>query len=41
MRRMLRYDPDHPPRGATTTLADPTVVSEIQSRATAESSDES
>jgi acetyl-CoA synthetase len=41
MRRLLRDVAEHRPLGDTTTLADPTVVSEIQSRADAEASDES
>jgi acetyl-CoA synthetase len=38
MRRLLRDGAAHRPLGATTTLADPTVVSEIQSRAESEKS---
>jgi len=41
MRRLLRDVAEHRPLGDTTTLADPTVVSEIQNRADTESSDES
>jgi acetyl-CoA synthetase len=41
MRRLLRDVAENRPLGDTTTLADPTVVSEIQSRAQSESSDES
>ncbi len=37
MRRLLRDVAENRPLGDTTTLADPTVVSEIQSRATTES----
>jgi acetyl-CoA synthetase len=40
MRRLLRDVAENRPLGDTTTLADPTVVSEIQNRASAESSDE-
>ncbi len=41
MRRLLRDVAENRPLGDTTTLADPAVVSEIQSRATDESSDDS
>jgi acetyl-CoA synthetase len=41
MRRLLRDVAENRPLGDTTTLADPTVVSEIQSRAASESTDES
>jgi acetyl-CoA synthetase len=41
MRRLLRDVAENRPLGDTTTLADPTVVSEIQNRATSEASDES
>jgi len=41
MRRLLRDVAENRPLGDTTTLADPTVVSEIQNRATSESSEES
>jgi acetyl-CoA synthetase len=41
MRRLLRDVAENRPLGDTTTLADPTVVSEIQHRATADASDES
>ena len=41
MRRLLRDVAENRPLGDTTTLADPTVVSEIQGRAASESSDES
>jgi acetyl-CoA synthetase len=40
MRRLLRDVAENRPLGDTTTLADPTVVSEIQSRAADESSDD-
>jgi acetyl-CoA synthetase len=40
MRRLLRDVAENRPLGDTTTLADPTVVSEIQNRATSESADE-
>jgi acetyl-CoA synthetase len=40
MRRLLRDVAENRPLGDTTTLADPTVVSEIQSRASSDSSDE-
>jgi acetyl-CoA synthetase len=40
MRRLLRDVAENRPLGDTTTLADPTVVSEIQSRAEGESSDD-
>jgi acetyl-CoA synthetase len=38
MRRLLRDVAEHRPLGDTTTLADPTVVSEIQERAASETS---
>jgi acetyl-CoA synthetase len=41
MRRLLRDVAENRPLGDTTTLADPTVVSEIQDRATGDASDES
>ena len=41
MRRLLRDVAENRPLGDTTTLADPTVVSEIQERASAEAQDES
>jgi acetyl-CoA synthetase len=41
MRRLLRDVAENRPLGDTTTLADPTVVGEIQQRAASESSDES
>src|SRR4051795_332896 len=41
MRRLLRDVAEHRPLGDTTTLADPTVVSEIQDRASGETADES
>jgi acetyl-CoA synthetase len=41
MRRLLRDVAENRPLGDTTTLADPTVVSEIQERAAAETTDES
>jgi acetyl-CoA synthetase len=40
MRRLLRDVAEHRPLGDTTTLADPTVVEEIESRAAAEKSDD-
>jgi acetyl-CoA synthetase len=40
MRRLLRDVAEHRPLGDTTTLADPTVVDEIQTRAEAETIDE-
>jgi acetyl-CoA synthetase len=40
MRRLLRDVAEHRPLGDTTTLADPTVVEEIEARAAAEKSDE-
>src|SRR3954454_5215200 len=40
MRRLLRDVADHQPLGDTTTLADPTVVDEIKTRAESESSDD-
>jgi acetyl-CoA synthetase len=40
MRRLLRDVAEHRPLGDTTTLADPTVVEEIQSRAETEKSEE-
>jgi acetyl-CoA synthetase len=40
MRRLLRDVAEHRPLGDTTTLADPTVVDEIQTRAEAETTDE-
>ena len=40
MRRLLRDVAENRPLGDTTTLADPTVVSEIADRATADASDE-
>jgi acetyl-CoA synthetase len=40
MRRLLRDVAENRPLGDTTTLADPTVVSEIQTRATSEGTDE-
>ncbi|MFL6012936.1 MAG: acetate--CoA ligase, partial [Gaiellaceae bacterium] len=40
MRRLLRDVADHRPLGDTTTLADPTVVEEIKTRAESESSDD-
>jgi acetyl-CoA synthetase len=41
MRRLLRDVAENRPLGDTTTLADPTVVSEIQNRASTESADDS
>jgi acetyl-CoA synthetase len=41
MRRLLRDVAENRPLGDTTTLADPTVVSEIQERASSEASDDS
>ena len=41
MRRLLRDVAEHRPLGDTTTLADPTVVSEIQHRAESEQQDDS
>ena len=41
MRRLLRDVAEHRPLGDTTTLADPTVVSEIQERAEDEKAQES
>ncbi len=41
MRRLLRDVAENRPLGDTTTLADPTVVSEIQNRASSEASDDS
>jgi len=41
MRRLLRDVAENRPLGDTTTLADPSVVSEIQNRAAAETTDES
>jgi acetyl-CoA synthetase len=38
MRRLLRDVAENRPLGDTTTLADPTVVSEIQTRAASEAS---
>jgi acetyl-CoA synthetase len=40
MRRLLRDVAENRPLGDTTTLADPTVVSEISHRASADASDE-
>jgi acetyl-CoA synthetase len=40
MRRLLRDVAENRPLGDTTTLADPTVVDEIKTRAVAETSDE-
>ena len=40
MRRLLRDVAEQRPLGDTTTLADPTVVDEIASRAAAETSEE-
>jgi len=40
MRRLLRDVAEHRPLGDTTTLADPTVVSEIQHRAESEQQDD-
>jgi len=41
MRRLLRDVAENRPLGDTTTLADPTVVSEIQERASSETADDS
>jgi acetyl-CoA synthetase len=41
MRRLLRDVAENRPLGDTTTLADPTVVSEIQNRAQSEGTEES
>ena len=40
MRRLLRDVAENRPLGDTTTLADPAVVTELQTRAVEESSDE-
>ena len=41
MRRLLRDVAENRPLGDTTTLADPTVVEEIQTRATSEPAEDS